>query len=72
MNKQEMEKLQLEFDETQKEIRKLQKELGQNTTLLKNISFIKKRTQLFYKSYCIDCTLKGEWAVSYEKYNMGV
>lgn len=71
MNKHERLTLQADFDKTQKEIRVMQNELRRNPTLLENPSFIEKRTRLFYKSYCIDCTLRSEWAVRYEVYANG-
>lgn len=71
MSERERKQFLQEFDETQKQIRAMQKRLNKNPSLLKDATFQDQRTRLFYKSYCIDCTLHGEWAVSYKVYLAG-
>ena len=71
MSERERKQFLQEFDETQKQIRAMQKRLNKNPSLLKDANFQDQRTRLFYKSYCIDCTLRGEWAVSYKVYLAG-
>lgn len=60
-----------EFDFVQNEIKIIQHKLNKNPALLKDATFQERRTKLFYKSYCIDCTLHGEWAASYAVYAKG-
>lgn len=60
-----------EMDSVQNEIKAMQYKLNKNPSLLKDAAFQEQRTKLFYKSYCIDCTLRGEWAVSYNTYLKG-
>jgi len=57
---------------TQKQIQSMQKRLNNDPSLLKNESFQEQRSKLFYKSYCIDCTLHEKWAVRYETYVKGI
>ena len=71
MSERERKQLLAEFDATQKQIRAMQKKLNSNPSLLKDARFQDQRTRLFYKSYCIDCTLHGEWCVSYKMYLAG-
>lgn len=60
-----------EFEAAQNEIKTMQHKLNKNPSLLKDTVFQEQRTKLFYKSYCIDCTLRGEWAASYGVYKRG-
>ena len=71
MTTRERKQLLIEMDSTQEEIKSMQNKLNANPLLLKDATFQEQRTKLFYKSYCIDCTLRGEWAVSYNTYLKG-
>ena len=71
MTARERKQLLIEMDSVQEEIKLLQIKLNDSPSLLKDTVFQEQRTKLFYKSYCIDCTLHGEWAVSYNRYLKG-
>ena len=71
MTEKERNKWLTEFDSVQNEIKAMQHKLNKNPSLLKDSIFQEQRTKLFYKSYCIDCTLRGEWAASYRVYERG-
>lgn len=71
MTTRERKQLLIEMDSMQEEIKSMQNKLNTNPSLLKDVTFQEQRTKLFYKSYCIDCTLRGEWAVSYNTYLKG-
>jgi hypothetical protein len=71
MDKKEREQFQREFDATQKQIAGMQQQLRRNPALLNDKTFEEARTKLFYKSYCIDCTLHGVCVVPYGQYLRG-
>lgn len=72
MTKSESINLQNDFENNQKEINKIQLMLRKNKNLFSDPEFMEKRLKLFYKSYCIDCTLWGEWAVNFTQYAAGI
>lgn len=71
MTQRERAEFQQEFSDVQKEITRTQAAIRKNPALLKDPKFDEERTKLFYKSYCIDCTLHGVFAASYNQYVRG-
>ena len=71
MTKTEQANFEKELKENQIEINKVQVMLRKNKNLFNDKEFMEKRLKLFYKSYCIDCTLRGQWAASFNKYASG-
>ena len=71
MTTKEKKQLLADMNSVQAEIRVMQDKINHNSTLLKDSKFQEQRTKLFYKSYCIDCILRGEWAVRYDVYAKG-
>ena len=72
MTKSESINLQNDFENNQKEINKIQLMLRKNKNLFSDPKFMEKRLKLFYKSYCIDCTIRGEWVVNFKQYAAGI
>lgn len=71
MTTKERKQFLTEMDSVQNEIKTMQYKLNKNPYLLKDAAFQEQRTKLFYKAYCIDCTLGGELTVSYNTYLKG-